>query len=382
MVKVLLAIYSCKKYSFMQEYYFEKYRNIGYDDIIFVVGSGQECNIESPEWFHDDTSGVVVLNCPDTFEKLPFKTYCLLSMFLQDSKYSDFDYIIKLDDDTEFNMTFQRFCGLDFIADDKYDYMGSKKIISGNTEHNYHFGKCSDNSQLNYTTYRIKDTETWLMGCCYVLSKYACEIISTCISNNNLILKNNLYEDMMVGNILTTNEIEPFECFMSNIITDQKRPRVNSLVLLPSKSGGGQVASGANRRFGGIKKVSLSTMKNLEEKIRNGEIPSKNDIDPNYVRDAARSRNSTNNKNSQSKNNQSNRNNPNQNNRTNSNQNRTNNGTNSNQNRTNNGTNSNQNRTNNGTNSNQNRTNNGNTQQTSARKPMRSASGMVRIKSR
>ena len=221
----LLVIYSCRKYIFMKDYYVDKYKNMGYD-VIFVFA---DPNLENDvDYVYDKENNMVVLKCEDDFEHLPNKTYFLTKIILNSSRLKNYDYIIKMDDDTEFNINYNTLIGMDVFKENTH-YTGPLLLTSNPTEHDYHFGKCTNNMELNITPYELKEKLSWGSGFFYILSRHAITIINGCITNNNSILQDFLYEDMMIGKIMSENDIKYETLFSNNVITDLKRPRTSSL---------------------------------------------------------------------------------------------------------------------------------------------------------
>jgi hypothetical protein len=209
----------------MKDYYVDKYTKMGYD-VIFVFA---DPNLEDDvDYIYDKENNMAVLKCEDGFENLTNKTYYLTKMILSSSRLRNYDYIIKMDDDTEFNMQHNNLSDMDFFKEER-NYIGPKLLVSEPMEHDYHFGKCTNDIELNITPFELKEKLSWGSGFFYILSRQAITIINGCITADPSILKDFLYEDMMVGKILSENDIN-YELFLSNyIITDLKRPRTNSL---------------------------------------------------------------------------------------------------------------------------------------------------------
>ena len=229
-MKVLLVIYSCKKYSFMMPYYLEKYSNMGYD-VYYLTGDEEledDCLL-------DKESKTIKIKCKDNFENLSTKTYYLLQLFNTYKEFIDYDYLIKMDDDTELNIKLEHLLTGDFFQKN-LDYMGHKLIKSPAMPHNYHFGKC-DNNILNLKPFELNSDLNWGCGYFYILSKKAVDTICGILEEHEEILQEFLYEDMMIGKLMKENEIEFNEILRFGIQTDLPRPRKNSLSLLqPIKS--------------------------------------------------------------------------------------------------------------------------------------------------
>ena len=129
-------------------------------------------------------------------------------MFLLEEEFKDYDYLIKMDDDTELNINYFQLCEHPIFT--QYcDYIGPRKNTIETIDCILQYGKCSEDCPLNYTPYQIKYNITYGCGFFYILSKNACQIILTCILNNDP-KPDFLFEDMMIGKILFDNEIGTF----------------------------------------------------------------------------------------------------------------------------------------------------------------------------
>jgi hypothetical protein len=224
-MKNLLVIYSCKKYSFMIPYYLEKYANMGFDTY-YLYG---EPDLED-DCVVDKETRIIKVKCEDNFESLPKKTYYMLKVFLGCEEFSDYEHLIKMDDDTELNINYDQLEASD-LFNKKMDYMGHKLVKSGQMPHNYHFGKCSDNL-LNLKPFELDENVSWGIGYFYILTRKAADIICNVIDDSQDILNENFYEDMMVGRILINNDIEFTEVLQHYIVTELPRPRRTSINIL------------------------------------------------------------------------------------------------------------------------------------------------------
>lgn len=219
-MKKLFVIYSCAKYLFMKNYYKTKYT--GYD-LLFVYG---DPNLET-NYEIDIENMTAKLKCSDFFEHLPEKTYMMLNMFKNATELQEYSHLIKMDDDTEINIIPNEFTTfLDSL--DNYDYCGHRLINSDIMFHNYHFGKCMDD-KLNQQPYELKTPLSWGAGYFYILSRKSVDLIYDEITENPNTLTEQLYEDMMVGTILSKNKINFIELLNNNIVTGYPRPRTSSI---------------------------------------------------------------------------------------------------------------------------------------------------------
>ncbi len=261
-MKALLLIYSCKKYSFMYKEYIEKYYKLGYD--IFYVYA--DPNLDE-EYTIDLQKNIITLKCNDNFENLPEKTYSLFKCLLKDEEFQNYDYFIKMDDDTELSINYETFINLDILKKN-HDYIGVKKIKSEACEHNYHFGKC-DNNNLNNQSFILESPMIWGAGFFYILSKNGIKLICQEIETYNL-LKEYLYEDMLIGKIFYENDIEFIEGFQNFVITDLHRPRKTSISSIIQQT----YSSNLSKTISKIKKVSFN-----KTQINNNIAYEDNEID-------------------------------------------------------------------------------------------------------
>jgi len=224
-MKILLLIYTCKKYSFLHNDYKNKYTSLGYDFYLVYCDPNidEDCII-------DQENSSFILKCEDNFENLPKKTYLMLKTFLECESFNDYDYIIKMDDDTEINFKLSELVNSNLLDG---DYIGAKLLSSEPQDHNYHFGKCSNN-ELNSTPYKLDIDLSWGAGYFYILSRKAIKIRCDDIEGYKQLLADNLYEDMMIGYILFNNDIEFKELFNKSVITNLSRPRRLSINILNS----------------------------------------------------------------------------------------------------------------------------------------------------
>jgi len=155
-------------------------------------------------WYYVVTTGdnlepSVKIDCPETYESLGVKTYRVLEWFVR----SEFDRMIKVDDDTYINS--DKLNNLQL----SHDYCGFM-IKSLLTPTKYHYGKCTDD-QLNKTpiVYDIQDYQ-FAAGGCYSLSKKAAKIcidninVDEMISTDRAILT---LEDRMIGKCLRCHDV-------------------------------------------------------------------------------------------------------------------------------------------------------------------------------
>ena len=152
---------------------------------------------------------ILYLNCRDTYECLPEKIICMINAILKINIFSDVTHIIKIDDhDTHFSNEMDDKIYKCIL--DTYDYAG-QKIQKGSGNRNYHFGKCSNNSFWNTTSYNGEYTDWADGGSGYILSRRAMLIINNkySIDDINTIYKTHIFEDVMIALILKHANIFP-----------------------------------------------------------------------------------------------------------------------------------------------------------------------------
>ena len=136
----------------------------------------------------------IKVNCPETYESLGIKTYHVLEWFVQ----SNFDRMIKVDDDTYINS--KKLNNLQL----SHDYCGFMiKSLLQPTK--YHYGKCT-NESLNKTPMIYDDSDyEFAAGGCYSLSREAAKICVDNIDVDKMIAHDGsilTLEDRMIGKCL------------------------------------------------------------------------------------------------------------------------------------------------------------------------------------
>lgn len=223
-MKLLLVIYSCKKYAFLHQDYLTKYKNMGYD--VFITFG--EKTLENNYIINPDAR-YIVTNADDTFEALPEKTYKLFKTINDNEYFKDYDYVIKMDDDTELTINHDNLCNMISQLTTPADYLGPKFLKSEkDTKHNYHFGKCQ-NEKLNCQPFLMTDELSWGVGYFYILSKTAINKLVSDITGYLDILTHHIYEDMLVGEVMLVNDFKYIEFLQKNIVTNLNRPRTLSI---------------------------------------------------------------------------------------------------------------------------------------------------------
>ena len=183
-MKVFILILSCEKFKKRRER--QNINVLPFPYLYFIGDSSLKKSVKKND--------IVYLPCKDTYECLTSKT--LLALQWIKNNINEFDYIIKTDDDVEFNkIEIQDMC--QSLSKEKTDYAGL--FHKGGYVSSYHFGKCLDtyiNQQLMYVP-----NITYCAGGAYWLSRFALDtILST-----DIIPYYSIFEDATIGNILISN---------------------------------------------------------------------------------------------------------------------------------------------------------------------------------
>lgn len=217
---ILVLIFSCKKY----ESRVATLKKIGYlnylkrHNVDYLIVTGDE-NLNK-EYVLDKANNKLVVKEKDTYEGLPYKVVKTFYSVNED-KNLNYKYIIKSDDDCLVNIE-RILNNMDKIHGQ--DYVGRLN----NFKHNY-------NPNWNGLKNKSKYYGPYMNGATgYVLSDKAIASISNSKKQNLKLLKDELYEDKLIGDILRLNgfkfkkheiwysidkdasKIEDFESFIEN----------------------------------------------------------------------------------------------------------------------------------------------------------------------
>lgn len=194
-IKVCTIVLTCDKYNDRLEKLKENFLNNFKYDFLYL-----KCDTSQNKTYQKENT--IYSNCEEIYENLPKKVLLAYEYLYHNT---DYDYIIKIDDDTIINNTILK----EFIDKKFYnlDYIGFC-VNAGNTmNRKWHFGKCKD-PVLNKTIYSKEIIGSWCGGGYgYVLSRNA---ISKLLEKNNYKnIYNELYEDKAVGDALRLSGIKP-----------------------------------------------------------------------------------------------------------------------------------------------------------------------------
>lgn len=189
--KILLLIFSCKKY----ESRIETLRKIGYlkyleeKNVDYLVVTGDE-NLPT-DYDLDLKSNKLIVKEKDTYEGLPYKVIKTFYTIV-DSDLLNYQHVIKSDDDCLVNIDR---INNNFNKIDGEDYVG----LLNNFKETY-------NPNWNGLKNRSKYLGPYMNGGTgYILSYKALESIYDSKKSNTILLRNELYEDKLIGDILRLN---------------------------------------------------------------------------------------------------------------------------------------------------------------------------------
>ena len=158
-------------------------------------------SLSESEYREDKDSNIVYLPCPDNYESLPKKVYCMLEWITKN--YPETEYICKMDDDVKINL-YKFIMYSKFVAIKNFDYAGLKKSIKGGKS-KWHFGKTEDQNLSNQIIDMPKCR--YCGGPVYYLSRKAINIILEDFWKPET--KTTIYEDQSIGHCLNRRGIEP-----------------------------------------------------------------------------------------------------------------------------------------------------------------------------
>jgi hypothetical protein len=187
--RLIVAVFTCKKYServeAVRSTWGSKISSI--HDVFYVYGGAVEDRVEGDR---------IDLACEESYELLHLKS---LRFFQFIHQTFDFDFVIKVDDDTYVDPAFLN--EREFVA----DYTG---FIANNenVSREWHYSKVNPELQVPYSG----DFEApYAQGFFYVLSRKAVELLATIDSRDVPEVKLGIaYEDVMVGNVLYRSKQE------------------------------------------------------------------------------------------------------------------------------------------------------------------------------
>ena len=158
-------------------------------------------------------NNILYLKCNDLYDGLPEKMICAIDFILKEPRFNSITHILKVDDhDTLF--TQDSIINLEGYYNSflhEHHYLGQIVYKVGNFSH--HLGKVPHNPFWNLRGFQ-GPVEPFASGnASYILSKYAMKCINSSFNLSNLTFLRYMFilEDVMMGIILKSYNIEPYE---------------------------------------------------------------------------------------------------------------------------------------------------------------------------
>jgi len=165
-------------------------------------------NPELENAYDDKDSNIVYLPCPDNYESLPKKVYCMLEWITKN--YPETEYICKMDDDVKINL-YKFIMYSKFVSAKKFDYAGVATNSKGGKS-NWHFGKTEDQNLSNQIIHMPKSK--YCGGPTYFLSRKATTVILEDFWKPET--ETTIYEDQSIGRCLNLKNIYPSSITIRN----------------------------------------------------------------------------------------------------------------------------------------------------------------------
>jgi hypothetical protein len=162
---------------------------------------------ELSEAQEDSETKTVYLPCPDNYESLSKKVYCMLEWITK--KYPNVEYIGKVEDDIKFDM-FKYHNYAKYIINNKFDYSGTK--VKSKKIGTRHLGKTEDKT-LSITPIN-KPKCDYCVGKAYFLSRKATNIILEDLWKPES--ETTIYEDQSISHCLKLKNIYPNHITIKN----------------------------------------------------------------------------------------------------------------------------------------------------------------------
>lgn len=156
---------------------------------------------------------ILYLNCNDFYEGLPEKVVSMIDQVLTLECFNDVTHILKVDDHDDIFTSddIKRLYSLDALW--QHDYIGQElREVPGSGYGGYHFEKVTKGSYWDSRLYTGPFTSWVDGGHSYILTRTALQIINNRYNSKNLniVRTKEIYEDVMIANILSEYEIKPF----------------------------------------------------------------------------------------------------------------------------------------------------------------------------
>jgi hypothetical protein len=204
-MKILVCVLSCHK---NWNLWNEIKSKVSEDLIIFSRSPKNE------NWY-DKKERVLYLNCRDEYECLPEKIICMIEQVLNNSHFSKYTHILKIDDYEARNLTEEKIKNLyNFDIIEKNNYIGQHLIHSAADNANeYHFGKVTPDSYWDNLHYKGKFVPWCNGGKSYILSRKSMYAINKIYNSSNIdiLYEKEIYEDLMIAKCLFKYKFFPVE---------------------------------------------------------------------------------------------------------------------------------------------------------------------------
>lgn len=205
-IKICIVVLSCDKYKDRIENLQKNLlNNINYD--YYIIRADHTLNSSQIN------NNILTVNCEECYENLPKKTLMAYKYLYNNF---DYDYILKIDDDTMINIPIlEKFIENKFL---NLDYLGGK--AGGHVDIKWHFGKCK-NPELNNKKYWNGYNGYWCGGGFgYILSRPSISILLR--EDNYKYICEEIYEDKAIGDILRKHDILPHFEYLPNLKISKK----------------------------------------------------------------------------------------------------------------------------------------------------------------
>lgn len=198
-IKILLVVVSWKGHAHLWPQLLDR----SIDNMVILCGGSEYSHLDGK---------ILHLKCNDSYEGLPEKMICAIDFIFNDSRFSSYTHILKMDDcDT--------FCSRKNMDDleskhssvlKSNDYIG--QFILNEAVPEYHFNRVKEDSYWYKKPYKGESVPFAIGASTYILSWNAMMCINITFNsiNINFVRKNFIHEDVMIGLILSAYDIKPY----------------------------------------------------------------------------------------------------------------------------------------------------------------------------
>jgi len=198
-IKVLLVVVSWKGHNNLWPELLDR----GIDNMVILCGGSDYSHLDGK---------ILHLNCKDSYEYLPEKIICAIDFIFNDSSFSSYTHILKIDDHDTY-CSKKNMDNLESIHSsilNSNDYIGQN--ILNEAVCDYHFNRLEEGSYWYNKPYKGDSVPFAVGGSTYILSRNAMRCINITFNplNINFVRNNFIHEDVMIGLILSAYDITPF----------------------------------------------------------------------------------------------------------------------------------------------------------------------------